>query len=79
MKWEKMGQNCETWRERFQKIQETSEYNPLNMEELWEICFNASKVGMIGAKYAMRSSGAGYKVCSHNNWHKQSKGENEVT
>ena len=32
----------------------------------------------IGAKYAMRPSGAGYKVSSQNNWHKQSKGENEV-
>ena len=50
----------------------------LNMEEVWEICFNASKVGMIGAKYAMQPSGAGYKVSSQNNWHKQSKGGNEV-
>ena len=32
---------------------------------------------MIGAKYAMQPSGAGYKV-SKNYWHKQSKGENEV-
>ena len=47
------------------------------MEEVWEICFNASKVGMIGAKYAMQPSGAGYKVSSQNYWHKQSKGENE--
>ena len=39
---------------------------------------NASKVGMIGAKYAMQPSGAGYKVSSQNYWHKQSKGENEV-
>ena len=36
------------------------------MEEVWEICFNASKVGMIGAKYAMQPSGAGYKVSSQN-------------
>ena len=48
------------------------------MEKVWEICFNASKVGMIGAKYDMRPSGAGYKVSSQNYWHKQSKGENEV-
>ena len=50
------------------------------MEEVWEICFNASKVGMIGTKYAMQPSGAGYKVLvsSHNNCHEQSKGENEV-
>ena len=53
------------------------EYNLLNMQEVWEICFNASKVGMIGAKYAMRPSGAGYKVSSQNNCHAQSKGENE--
>ena len=33
------------------------------------------KSGMIGAKYAMQPSGAGYKVSSQNNWHKQSKGE----
>ena len=60
------------------EIQETCEYNLLNMEEVWEICLNASKVGMIGAKYAMQPSGAGYKVSSQNYWHKQSKGENEV-
>ena len=29
-------------------------------------------------KYAMRPSRAGYKVSSQNNWHEQSKGENEV-
>ena len=78
MKWEKMGQKLwrkgETWREKFQKIQE-NEYNLLNMEEVWEICFNASKVGMIGAKYAVQPSGAGYKVPSQNYWRKQSKGE----
>ena len=40
---------------------------------------NLLQVGMIGAKYAMRPSGAGDKVSSQNNWHKQSKGENAVT
>ena len=73
----KMGQKLwrkgETWREKFQKIQETREYNLLNMEEVWEIRFNASKVGAIGAKYALRPSGAGYKVSSQNNCHEQSK------
>ena len=39
------------------------------MEEVWEICFNASKVGMNGAKYAMRLSAAG----SQNNWHPKEK------
>ena len=76
-----MGQRLrrkgETWREKFQKIQETCEYNP-SMEEVWEICFNASKVGMIVSKYAVQPSGAGYKVSSQNYRHKQSKGENEV-
>ena len=48
------------------------------MEEVWEICFNASKMGMISAKYAMQPSGAGYKVSSQINWNEQSKGENEV-
>ena len=33
---------------------------------------------MIGAKYAMWPSGAGYKVSSQNNWHELSKEENEV-
>ena len=78
----KMGQKLwrkgETWREKFQKIQETCEYNLVNMEEVWGICFNASKVGIIGAKYAMWPSGASYKTSSQNNWHKQSNGENEV-
>ena len=82
MKWEKMGQKLwrkgETWREKFQKIQETCGYNLIIIEEVWEICFNASKVGMLGAKYAMQPSGAGYKVSSQNYRHKQSKGENEV-
>ena len=82
MRWEKMGQKLwrkgETWREKFQKIQETCEHNLLNMEEFWEICFNASKVRMIGAKYVVRPSGAVYKVSSQNYCHKQSKGENEV-
>ena len=81
MKWEKMGQNCEEKvkleGKSFRKSRK-HEYNLLNMEEVWEICFNASKVGMIGAKYAMRPPGAGYKVSSQNNWLKQSKGENEV-
>ena len=81
MKWEKMGQNCEEnvklEGKSFRKSRK-HEYNLLNMEEVWEICFNASKVGMIGAKYAMQPSGAGYKVSSQNNWHKQSKGENEI-
>ena len=39
------------------------------MEEVWENCFNASKVGMIGAKYVMWPSGAG----SQNNWHPTEK------
>ena len=39
------------------------------MGEVWEICFNASKVGMTGAKYAMRPSGAG----SQNNWSQKEK------
>ena len=30
---------------------------------------------IIGAKHAMRPSGAGYKVSSQNNCHEQSKGE----
>jgi len=68
----KMGQKVwrkgETWRGKFQKIQETCEYNP-SMEEVWEICFNASKVGMISAKYAMQPSRAG----SQNNWHPKEK------
>ena len=34
---------------------------------------------MIGAKYAMPPSGAGYKVSSQNYWHKQSKGEKSFT
>ena len=42
---------------------------------LWSI---ASVVGIIGTKYATRPSGAGHKVCSQDNWHEQSKGENEV-
>jgi len=81
MKWEKMGQKL--WRKvklegkSFRKSRK-HEYNLLNMEEVWEICFNASKVGIIGAKYAMQPSGAGYKVSSQNYRHKQSKGENEV-
>ena len=29
-------------------------------------------------KIAMQPSGAGHKVCSQDNWHEQSKGENEV-
>ena len=74
---QKLWRKGETWREKFQKIQETSGYNLLNMEEVWEICCNASKVGMISAKYAMRLS-AGYKFSSQKNCHEQSKGENEV-
>jgi len=48
------------------------------MEEVYFTKNNAPKVGMIGAKYAMQPSGAGYKVSSQNYRHKQSKGENEV-
>ena len=62
------------------------------MEEVLEICFKASMrisypiflwkiawtVEIIGTKYAMQPSGAGYKVSSQNYRHKQSKGENEV-